>query len=236
MGNPQLTPVVVGIGHGVFDDMTVVARYANRKPDDKSPLGLADIGSALNTLRFHDFALPAGAAHRAPAWTGLTPDNVGGLDGFLKVVETEIKPKVAALVPVDAAKSAIFGHSIGGPAVLRAWFTDPAAFQTFIAASAAIWWDADAVLADEPSFSKRVESIETSPRILITAGSAEPDSPAPPQALLDSLPLERRSELTAYLKMAGRWNGMVSGGRSLVARLGQLHGGPAQSNFCRLHG
>jgi len=174
-----------------------------------------------------DFTLPVAAAHRAPAWTGLTADNVGGLDGFLKVIETEIKPKVAALVPLDAAKSAIFGHSIGGLAVLRAWFTEPAAFQAFIAASAAIWWDADAVLADEPSFSKRVESVETSPRILITAGSAEPDSPAPPQAFLDSLPLERRSELTAYLKMAGRWNGMVSGGRSLVARLGQLHGGPA---------
>ena len=67
VGNPQLTPVVVGIGHGVFDDMTVVAQYANWQPDDKSPLGLADIGSALNTLRFHDFALPVGAAHRAPA-------------------------------------------------------------------------------------------------------------------------------------------------------------------------
>jgi predicted alpha/beta superfamily hydrolase len=226
IGDPARWPVVVAIGHGVFDDMAVVARYAQRRPGDESPLGVRDMSSANNVLRFRDYTLPVSPAHRAPAWTGLTPDNVGGLDDFLEVVEREIKPKVAALVPVNADNQALFGHSIGGLAVLRALFTKPSAFRTFIAASPAIWWDGDAVLADEQAFGDKVEKGEAAPRVLMTVGANEPDSPNPPQSFIDTLPAERAAELTAYVEMAGRWSGMVSGTRNLVGRLAALPGPP----------
>jgi uncharacterized protein len=226
IGNPQRTPVVVAIGHGTLDDMSVVAHYAGRRPGDKTPLGLADIGIASNALRFHDLTLPVAKGHRAPDWTGLTPDNVGGVDEFLRVIETEIKPKVAAFVRVNRAEQAIFGHSIGGLAVLRALFTEPTAFRAFIISSASIWWDGRAVLADEGRFDRAVESGRAHPLVLITVGALEPDSPAPPRAFLDSLPADRRAEVVAYVKMASSWGGMVSGARDLSDRLEKLHGGP----------
>lgn len=227
MGDPARWPVVVAIGHGVFDDMGVVARYAPRRPgDNSSPRHLGDISMANNTLRFHDYTLPVAQSHRAPDWTGLTPANVGGVDDFLQVIEKEIKPKVAELVRVDAANQALFGHSIGGSAVLRALFTEPNAFRTFIAASPAIWWDADAVLAGEKGFSELVEKGKAGPRVLLTVGSNEPESPNPPQQFIDSLPADKAAELTAYVKMASHWSGMVSGARNLVGRLEKLKGTP----------
>jgi predicted alpha/beta superfamily hydrolase len=181
---------------------------------------------ANNVMRFRDYTLPVAPAHRAPAWTGLTPNNVGGVDDFLEVIEQEIKPKVAALVPVDAGNQALFGHSIGGLAVLRALFSRPNAFRTFVAASPAIWWDGDAVLADESAFSSNVVKGEAAPRVLLTVGAKEPDSPNPPQSFIDTLPADRAAELTAYVRMAGQWSGMVSGTKALAGRLGALEGSP----------
>jgi hypothetical protein len=72
IGEPRLTPVVAAVGHGLLDNMDAVARYAQRRPGDTSAVGMADIGSTLNTLRFHDLrspwrlsiARPTGAASR----------------------------------------------------------------------------------------------------------------------------------------------------------------------------
>ena len=225
LGNPRLTPVVVGVGHGLLENMDVVARYAKRKPGDTSPMGLADIGGALSALRFHELTLPVASNHRAPEWTGLTPENVGGVDEFLRVIETEIKPKVAAILPVNVANQAIFGHSIAGLAVLRALFTEPKAFRTFIAASPSIWWDADAVLNDERKFGDAVNAGRASPRLLITVGADEPDSPNPPQSFIASLPPDKAEALTTYVTMASQWSGMVSGARNLAGLLGKLRGG-----------
>ena len=86
IGDPRRAPVVVAIGHGVLQDLTVAARYSPRPPGDTAPVGLADIGGAMNALRFHDLTLPVAPEHRAPDWTGLTPANVGGLDLFLQVI------------------------------------------------------------------------------------------------------------------------------------------------------
>jgi hypothetical protein len=237
IGDPRRAPVVVAIGHGLLQDMEVVARYAPRRPGDATPLGLADIGGAMNTLRFHDLTLPVAPEHRAPDWTGLTPANVGGVDRFLKVIETEIKPKVAAAVAVNPKNQTLFGHSIAGLAVLRALFTEPEAFRTFVAASPSIWWDADAVLAGEPAFAQAVKAGRASPRVMITVGALEPDSPNPPQSLIDSLPADKRQALTAYVKMASRWSGMVSGARDLAGRMQAIHGGPGyEARFVAFEG
>jgi alpha-beta hydrolase superfamily lysophospholipase len=117
---------VVAIGHGVFDDMAVVAKYAQR---GRATNRRSAFRYLVATMPFVSRpALPVSPPHRAPAWTGLTPDNVGGVDDFLQVIEKEIKPRVAALVPVNAGNQALFGHSIGGLAVLRALFTEPMRF------------------------------------------------------------------------------------------------------------
>ena len=225
IGDPRRTPVVVAISHGLLENMDVVAKYAPRRRGDTSPVGLMDVILALNALRFHDLTLPVEPDHRAPDWTGLTPGDVGGADETLKVIESEIKPRVEAAVPVNTADQALFGHSIAGLTVLRALFTEPAAFRTFITASPSIWWDADAVLKGERDFGAAVAAGRASPRVLITSGADEPDSPNPPDSFIATLPPDKAAALKAYLAMASRWSGMVSGSRALSARLQAVHGG-----------
>jgi predicted alpha/beta superfamily hydrolase len=221
---PGRAPVVVAIGHGLLDDVAVLRRYAPRKVKNPSELNIFDVAAAESSLRFHDYTLPVAPAHRAPAWLGLTPDNVGGLDQFLKVLETEIKPRVERLVRIDRTHQALFGHSIAGLAVLRALFTEPRAFQSFVASSPSIWWDGDAILKGESTFALAVRRRTVAPRVLITVGADEPNSPNPPAAFIASLPPDRAAALRAYLAMASRWSGMVSGARQLADRLERLPG------------
>jgi len=60
------------------------------------------------------------------------------MDDFLKVIETDMKPRVFALAPVDRGNQTLFGHSFGGLTVLEALFREPGAFRTFVAASPSI--------------------------------------------------------------------------------------------------
>ncbi len=214
--------VVVGIDHHALNDRAVVEKYSRRKPGDTTPIGMDAISDAYNKLRTHDLTLSTAPAHRAPEW--FEPSDSGGVDNFLKIIETEIKPKIAALVPVDAANQALYGHSLGGLAVVHAFFTEPRAFRSFIVSSPSLWWDGDAVLKDEAKFAATVASGQATPRILITAGGDEADSSVPPKAFLDSLPPDKQAQIAPYLKMRGGWSGTVSGSRALAARLAKLHG------------
>jgi uncharacterized protein len=214
--------VIVGIDHLAFNDRAVVEKYSGRKPDDTSPIGMDAISATHNRLRNHDLTLPIAPTHRAPDWFETSRD--GGLDDFLKIIETEIKPRIAALVPVDAANQALYGHSLGGLAVVHAFFTEPTAFRNFIASSPSLWWDGDAVLKDEKTFAAAVTAGQAAPRILITAGGNEGDSTIPPKAFLDSLPPDKQAEIAPYWKMRSGWSGMISGTRSLAARLAALKG------------
>lgn len=214
--------VVVGIDHNAFNDRAVVEKYSGRKPGDTSPIGMDAISDAYNRLRRHDFTSPIAPAHRAPAW--FEPPESGGVDDFLKIIEREIKPKIAALVPVNTANQAIYGHSMGGLAVVHAFFTEPNAFRSFIASSPSLWWDGDAVLKDEAKFAAAVTAGRAAPRILITAGGDEADSTLPPKAFLDSLTPEKRAEIAPYFKMRSTWSGMITGTQGLAARLAALYG------------
>ena len=214
--------VIVGIDHDAFNDRAVVEKYAGRKPGDTTPIGMDAISDAYNALRTHDLTLPTAPAHRAPAW--FEPSNDGGLDDFLKIIETEIKPKISALVPVDDTNQALYGHSMGGLAVVHALFTEPTAFRSFIASSPSLWWDGDAVLKDEVKFAAIVTAGKAAPRILITAGGDEADSTIPPKAFLDSLPPDKQAQIAPYWKMREHWSGMITGTRDLAARLAKLPG------------
>ena len=91
---------------------------------------------------------------------------------------------------------------------------------------ALVWWDADAVLTQEAAFAEAVANGRAHPRVLITVGAQEPDSPNPPESFIASLPPDRAAALKAYVAMASRWSGMVSGSRALATRLQKIQGGP----------
>ena len=215
------SPVVVGIGHEALSDKSVIARYG-KPPKDGGEIGEAEAFSAFGHMRTLDFTTALAPEHRAPAW--LSTESGGDVDAFLRIIETEIKPKVAALVPVNTADQAIYGHSLGGLAVIRALFTEPSAFRTFVASSPSLWWDGNAVLEDEAGFGAEVRAGKIAPRILITAAGDEADLPPPDDAFVNKLSAERAAEIQPYLKMRSSWAGMKTGSRALADRLKSLPG------------
>lgn len=59
---------------------------------------------------------------------------------FLQVLETRIKPLIQAQYSVDRTRQTLWGHSFGGLFVLYALLEQPDAFQSWIAASASLWY------------------------------------------------------------------------------------------------
>jgi len=212
--------VVVGIGYP--DDPAYLQKILTRRgPVPTYLAGMPAAESAPELERTYDLTLPASEAQleaqnllHAPRQKS---SNVGGLDDFLKIIETEVKPRVAALARVDPANQALFGHSFGGLAALHALFVEPNAFRTFIIASPSIWWNNREVLADEHKFATLISSGLATPRVLVTVGSEESTPPRLPASWgIDPADL-RESTYRAR---------MVENGRDLVARLKALHGAP----------
>jgi predicted alpha/beta superfamily hydrolase len=106
-----------------------------------------------------------------------------GADDLLQVIHTEVASKVASVVPINGARSTLFGHSLGGLFALDALFTHPEYFQTYLVLSPSIWWDGRAVLGGRAAFLKRVEKGEVAPRIYFAVGSLEQPDPAQPLRL-----------------------------------------------------
>jgi predicted alpha/beta superfamily hydrolase len=208
--------VVVGIGYP--DDEGYVDRVIKRH--QSLSIWFKDqpaYSSAVFLERFYDLTLPASDEVLAAEMRGygmvLGAQHVGGLDSFLEVLETEIKPRVAAMAPVDVTNQIIFGHSLGGLAVLRALFAEPRAFRTFVAASPSIWWNDKAVLLGEAGLRDAVRA-GARPRVLITMGSEE-QTPDPKVAASVSLDAD---EFAAGVRKAR----MVDNARELTERLRAL--------------
>ena len=213
--------VVVGIGYPFTREWAygVLDRHVPSGPN-RPPSEVTAISAAVGMERGYDLTLPATeaelAAQALPTGPKQLASDVGGVDDLLKIIETEIKPKVAALTKVDASNQVLFGHSLGGLATLQALFTEPNAFRTFIVASPSIWWNNRTVLKGQAAFAAKVKAGEAHPRVMVTMGALESDIPAtaPPGMPLDAL--------KARMAMAR----MVDNGRELATSLRAIKGQP----------
>jgi len=110
-----------------------------------------------------------------PSVAGTSTGGYGGAEEFLRFITRELKPQIAARFPVDHQHESIFGHSFGGLFVLYALVNDPAAFDSFLAASPSIWFENR--LLQKPSVRKRLgpklRATQATPRVLITVGEYE---------------------------------------------------------------
>ena len=183
--------VVVGIGYPLDDPDFVdrtVGGVKHALPDSLRNLPQQTL--AVWTLRTHDLTLPATAEVRrtgsAPEVAELSASLSGGLDAFLEVIEREVKPRVAKEARVDAGREALFGHSLGGMAVLHALFTRPDAFDQFIAASPSIW-AAPALWEEQQAFANRVSHGRQAPAILLTVGAREQDRIGAKSKMVDNM-------------------------------------------------
>ena len=112
----------------------------------------------------------------------------GGADAFLRVLEEELKPFVAAHHRVNPHKQIIFGHSFAGLTALHAMFRNPNAFAVYNLSSPSIWWNGRDVLRDEAAFSERVREGGVRAGLLITvAGDESPGRIAAASDLADRL-------------------------------------------------
>jgi predicted alpha/beta superfamily hydrolase len=107
----------------------------------------------------------------------------GECDAFLRMIQEEIKPFVEKKFRVDTTKQVLYGKSFGGIAVLRQLFRHPEAYQTYISASPAIFWNGRAVLNDEAAFSQKAKSGKLKLKLLITAAEGEQYRGADPKRL-----------------------------------------------------
>lgn len=213
-------PGVAVVGIGYPDDEAYIASVLERhRPLPDWAKQWPPFRAAIGLERMYDLSLPASEevlGSDFPPDSRLRVSDVGGLAAFLKVLEAEIKPRVSSIVPTDSSNQAIFGHSLGGLAVVHALFAATGAFRTFIAASPALWWSESAVLAGEVRFANAVRAGRFAPRVLITMGSEE-QTADPKVAAEASLDFD---EYAARIRKAR----MVENARELCERLRALSG------------
>jgi predicted alpha/beta superfamily hydrolase len=103
-----------------------------------------------------------------------------GATWFSEFIESELKPAVEAMVPIDRSRQALFGHSFGGLFVLWSLFSHLERFQSYIAASPSIWWRGRSILIHEARFIETIRKNAARARLLLTVGglerSAHPES------------------------------------------------------------
>jgi len=217
--------VVVGIGYPAADPAWRATYLAKMKFLPANLPTVQAAGMAISLARVYDLTSAADAdslKHAVASGVTATPADFGGVDDFLKTIETEVKPRVVALaaenhVKINTQDQTLFGHSLGGLAVVEALFTEPGAYRTFVAASPSIWFADRAVLAKEPAFDAAIAAGKATPRVLITVGADEENAARLPAALA-----ARQAELAALLKK----DRMVGNACDLAAHLQALHGAP----------
>jgi len=127
-------------------------------------------------LRMQDLTTPITEAMAQVPWYRKMPSpaqGYGHLDDYLRMLDEEIKPRVADIAPVDPDDQTLMGHSLGGLTTLHALFRRTASFQHFVAIAPSIWWNHREVLQHEAGFVQRVRAGEVRARVLVSVGGLE---------------------------------------------------------------
>jgi predicted alpha/beta superfamily hydrolase len=114
----------------------------------------------------------------------------GGAGLFMRVIEEEIKPFVAARYNADPERQVLFGHSFGGLFVLHTLFTQPRAFAAYVSSSPSIWYNDRAVLEQEAAFAASAEARNAS--LLLTSAADEQLAESPERMLDNASELAQR--------------------------------------------
>lgn len=117
---------------------------------------------------------------------------------FLTTIETGIKPKVRANWSVDPKRQTLWGHSFGGLFVLDALLARPDAFQTWIAASASLWYQPTTF---DKGMALRALAPATAKHVVIVKGEREGK---PPIAQFDGGSPQKRQRMQAVPADANR--------------------------------
>jgi hypothetical protein len=161
--------VVVGIGYPVGHYFDAIGKRA------------LDLTVTNRDAELREIFMKSGLGLPAPEGTGGAPD-------FLQFLRGELIPLIEVEYRVDARNRAIFGHSFGGLFAFYTLLHGQGAFQRFIIASPALWWDDRVSLRDEAAYAAANSSLNAT--VFFSAGVLETglDSPASLRELLAVLP------------------------------------------------
>ena len=189
---PEGHPVVYLIDGNLHFGIAVdTARIQSRWPDLRDPVivGIgyqtASVSEAL-MLRTIDLTTPVTPAYLSKGWIAemkSKPEEFGGMDAYLRMVDEEIKPRVEKLAKIDRNNQTLMGHSLGGLTTLHALFRRPGSFQQYVSISPSIWWDDRSVLEHEPAFTSQVKAGGIKARLLISVGGLESANRAYPPGM-----------------------------------------------------
>jgi predicted alpha/beta superfamily hydrolase len=140
-------------------------------------IGYPLTSNVYSLQRRTDFRPPI--AHQTEAGTP-------GADAFLSFISTVLRPFVHLRLFPNArfVREALYGHSLGGLFVIYALATRPDLFDTFLAASPALFWEHGAMLALAPALlaNSTPGAHGRKPAFLLSYGS------------LEQFPVRRRTE------------------------------------------
>lgn len=131
--------------NALFGTFVEALRRSSRRPDAtgidaRIVIGIAHDGDELfaNAQRQRDFTLGPAAGSTAQADDHKA---FGGAPAFLGFIVDELLPALRRELPLNPARTALFGHSLAGQFVLQALAARPRAFSHWAAISPSIWWD-----------------------------------------------------------------------------------------------
>jgi len=156
-------------------------------------------------LRMDDLTTPLREPMASTPWFRKMPPpphGYGKMDDYLRMLDEEIKPRVAEIVNVDTSDQTLMGHSLGGLTTLHALFRRTASFQHFVAIAPSIWFNHREILDHEAGFVARVRGGEVSARALISVGELE-STLRYPTVGADKLPASKADfqEMVEYCRM-----------------------------------
>lgn len=145
-----------------------------------------------------------------------TPAN-SGADAFLKLIENQVKPAVAAKVAINSQRQTLWGHSYGGLFVLHTLLTQPTAFQNYVAVEPSLWWGKGFILQEAQRVIERHPVI--SAHLWLWTGGGEKMRSAPPNIKQQPLPADAAQRLAERLATLNglkvdfrEWPGLDHGG------------------------
>jgi predicted alpha/beta superfamily hydrolase len=130
-------------------------------------------------LRARDFtpskdpalSFPGGAPPPASEPTLPEGERTGGAEAFARFLREELLPFVRSHYEVQSEGSTLLGSSMGG--LFASWMllSEPSAFDGYVIASPALWWEGPRILEREAEFARSRKDLAA--RVFFAAGASE---------------------------------------------------------------
>ena len=172
---------VVGIGYDLAGEGEHAEHLAMRNRD-------------LTPRRVEEWEARMGAA--PPPFRFEHGVQTGGGDRFLDFIIDELKPWLAAGLPVDTDDCTLAGSSFGAMLALYALFTRPGAFRGHLAISPSLWWADHQLVGLEEEFARSHADLDAA--LYLCVGGAE-EAQAPEARMVSAFrAFASRMEARAY--------------------------------------